>query len=386
MSSNNSYNPYSSYISHLNALNPEPNTTELSQDELAAELDFWRNAQFAFDVPPGIGLLDDDFDVSPKTPKIKDDVTLNIPTNFQGFEFLPQLSLQQTQQVLSAGMTPFIAFATNTSTPIVTNLQPMVAIPSSTSANSPVTTANFPLIYPTNLSTSAVTLPGGVIGVRSNSNAPILPKPSTTKGKTEQKIAPAPSPSPSPSPSPAASNSSRKNSLAVAKSAGPTPRLNKKVTANSQSSLNTTSKSASSSKKSSTSKPPINDMNKAEKKDDEGGDDDDDDDDDDAEVEDENEENKKDHDPNNTAKLAAEEDKRRRNTAASARFRIKKKMREQALEHTAKEMTTKAELLEGRVKELEMEIKWLRSLIVEKDARLLDIERPGKRRKTDTTD
>jgi len=86
-------------------------------------------------------------------------------------------------------------------------------------------------------------------------------------------------------------------------------------------------------------------------------------------------------DPELAAKLAAEEDKRRRNTAASARFRVKKKMREQALERTAREMTAKAEVFENKVKELEMEIKWLRSLVVEKDARLLDIERPGKRRK-----
>ena len=37
------------------------------------------------------------------------------------------------------------------------------------------------------------------------------------------------------------------------------------------------------------------------------------------------------------SRLAAEEDKRRRNTAASARFRVKKKQREQALEKTMKE-------------------------------------------------
>ncbi|KAL1914217.1 uncharacterized protein VTP21DRAFT_9670 [Calcarisporiella thermophila] len=82
-------------------------------------------------------------------------------------------------------------------------------------------------------------------------------------------------------------------------------------------------------------------------------------------------------DPDTASRLAAEEDKRRRNTAASARFRIKKKQREQALERTAKEMTAKAEMLEGRVKELEMEIKWLRSLVVEKDPRLGDILEQG---------
>ncbi|KAF2430651.1 hypothetical protein EJ08DRAFT_563690, partial [Tothia fuscella] len=57
------------------------------------------------------------------------------------------------------------------------------------------------------------------------------------------------------------------------------------------------------------------------------------------------------------------EDKRRRNTAASARFRIKKKQREQALEKTAKEMTEKASRLETKVGQLEMENKWLKSLI-----------------------
>ncbi|CAG8454307.1 9759_t:CDS:2 [Ambispora gerdemannii] len=88
-------------------------------------------------------------------------------------------------------------------------------------------------------------------------------------------------------------------------------------------------------------------------------------------------------DPDFRVKLAAEEDKRRRNTAASARFRVKKKMREQTLEKTAKDMTSKAEALEGKVKELELEIKWLRSLIVEKDARLLDIERPEKQSNKD---
>ncbi|KAJ2722771.1 hypothetical protein GGI07_003099 [Coemansia sp. Benny D115] len=64
---------------------------------------------------------------------------------------------------------------------------------------------------------------------------------------------------------------------------------------------------------------------------------------------------------------AAEEDKRRRNTAASARFRVKKKLKEQALERTARDMTAKAEALEKRVHELETETRWLKSLITEKD-------------------
>jgi hypothetical protein len=58
--------------------------------------------------------------------------------------------------------------------------------------------------------------------------------------------------------------------------------------------------------------------------------------------------------------------KRRRNTEASARFRVKKKMREQALRRTADETTLRSQQLQHRVNELEKEIKWLRELIVEK--------------------
>jgi len=65
------------------------------------------------------------------------------------------------------------------------------------------------------------------------------------------------------------------------------------------------------------------------------------------------------------ARAAAEEDKRRRNTLASARFRAKKKMREQALEKDHKEMAAKIEKMENRIKELELENKWLRGLVVQ---------------------
>lgn len=66
------------------------------------------------------------------------------------------------------------------------------------------------------------------------------------------------------------------------------------------------------------------------------------------------------------ARVAAEEDKRRRNTAASARFRVKKKQREQALEKTAKEMTDRVNVLETRIQQLETENTWLKGLITEK--------------------
>lgn len=66
-----------------------------------------------------------------------------------------------------------------------------------------------------------------------------------------------------------------------------------------------------------------------------------------------------------------DDDKRRRNTAASARFRLKKKLKEQALQQTVKEMSLKSELLEKRCKELELEAKWLRALLVEKNPSLV---------------
>lgn len=64
--------------------------------------------------------------------------------------------------------------------------------------------------------------------------------------------------------------------------------------------------------------------------------------------------------------ISPEEDKRRRNTAASARFRIKKKMREQAMEQSVQEMTNKSEKLQERVNQLEAEIKFLRDLLLSK--------------------
>jgi len=67
------------------------------------------------------------------------------------------------------------------------------------------------------------------------------------------------------------------------------------------------------------------------------------------------------------SRMAAEEDKRRRNTAASARFRIKKKQKEQQLEKTARDMTDRCQQLEQRIQTLEMENKWLKNLIVEKN-------------------
>jgi len=55
-----------------------------------------------------------------------------------------------------------------------------------------------------------------------------------------------------------------------------------------------------------------------------------------------------------------------RNTAASARFRAKKKKREASLERASNERRALVSTLEGRVKELEEENRWLKNLVWEK--------------------
>jgi Basic region leucine zipper len=65
--------------------------------------------------------------------------------------------------------------------------------------------------------------------------------------------------------------------------------------------------------------------------------------------------------------------KRLRNTAASARFRAKKKLREQSLESSAQQKREKLAALEARIRQLETENKWLKSLIIEKH-NIKDIE------------
>lgn len=61
--------------------------------------------------------------------------------------------------------------------------------------------------------------------------------------------------------------------------------------------------------------------------------------------------------------------KRKRNTAASARFRIKKKLKEKQMEEQTKELQEKLSTLERKLKTLEMENKCLKKLILEKNER-----------------
>jgi len=67
------------------------------------------------------------------------------------------------------------------------------------------------------------------------------------------------------------------------------------------------------------------------------------------------------------APVSPAEDKRKRNTAASARFRLRKKAKLEALEVTARDMTLKAETLSKLVRELETEVSWLRGLLIGRD-------------------
>ncbi|POY72670.1 hypothetical protein BMF94_4499 [Rhodotorula taiwanensis] len=84
-------------------------------------------------------------------------------------------------------------------------------------------------------------------------------------------------------------------------------------------------------------------------------------------------------------RLAIEEDKRRRNTAASARFRVKKKQREQALEEEAKKLRERVAVLEKEVDTLKTENGWLRGLITDKhiDVGMSGADNNRKRRRVD---
>lgn len=306
MSSNYNYN----YIAQLNSLNPVP-APEMSDEDLARELEFWSNTQF-IEVPPGISLLDDEFSAI----DTKLDQNVNQPTMMDLTTLTDQT---QTQQTLH-----YPLFFSTANSLIPNRLQPVTIAASSNDNFTPIFSATpiAPVNVPTNVVNNSVILSKETQENSSNST------PTTTKITTD-------------STSTVATKTTTKTTTSTNTTPSSTSGPNRKNSSakSNQSSTSETAQSGSTETK----------------------------------------EGEKDTDL--TAKLAAEEDKRRRNTAASARFRVKKKMREQALERTAREMTAKAEMFEGRVKELEMEIKWLRSLIVEKDARLLDVERPGKRKK-----
>ncbi|ODV79000.1 uncharacterized protein CANTADRAFT_31259, partial [Suhomyces tanzawaensis NRRL Y-17324] len=72
--------------------------------------------------------------------------------------------------------------------------------------------------------------------------------------------------------------------------------------------------------------------------------------------------------------VSSELDKRRRNTAASARFRIKKKLKEKQMENQLLSLNDLIKDFEVKVQQLEMENKLLRNLIIEKGSQKSDQE------------
>lgn len=61
-------------------------------------------------------------------------------------------------------------------------------------------------------------------------------------------------------------------------------------------------------------------------------------------------------------------DKRRRNTEASARFRLKKKQREQEIKGTAQVLQEQVQELQRRIQQQDVEIAWLRQLVTDKQS------------------
>lgn len=60
-------------------------------------------------------------------------------------------------------------------------------------------------------------------------------------------------------------------------------------------------------------------------------------------------------------------DKKKKNTLASARFRAKKKQKEQEMLLENQNLQREKSILEAKVKEQELEIKWLRDMVMEKN-------------------
>ncbi|KAI0274866.1 hypothetical protein BC834DRAFT_815326 [Gloeopeniophorella convolvens] len=63
------------------------------------------------------------------------------------------------------------------------------------------------------------------------------------------------------------------------------------------------------------------------------------------------------------------EEKRRRNTAASARFRIKKKLKTLNLERTVSDLTGRVDELEQEAADLRRENGWLKEIVMLKSSR-----------------
>ncbi|OBZ86585.1 hypothetical protein A0J61_05362 [Choanephora cucurbitarum] len=269
-----SYNPYNSYLSNLDSLVfDSPSEIIQSESEAAEELDLWSNAQFTFDMKPGVGIYDEEKKKSPMSLPANqfetasgglDPVTYDTLANYLDYE-LPrqQAKMEQEQRKSSISSTPTMKKQRV--------IQPRPLAPA-------LPTRTTPMLAPAPIVTPPVAI-----------RQVLMPKPPTVPANILSDL------------------------LATAAQQSSTP-----------------SPVAASVLATAGVKRPIEESEKTE----EG--------------------------------VTPDEDKRRRNTAASARFRIKKKMREQAMEQSVREMTMKSDKLQERVNHLEAEIKFLRNLLLDK--------------------
>lgn len=360
------YNNYDTFLNPLDALafDIAQTTTESDQQNAAAELALWTNAQFTFDVKPGTGIFDDEKS-SISSPTIKspvaesvnplettitnnnnpstknnnsvddnDPITYEKLVNYLDFE-LPQQQKkqqeqkqqQQQQQQQYQQQQKFNPEGLVSSYNSQQQQKSFPSTPISTVPNSPV------LVPASNSSPSSVAInlpvqqqqqqqPANLVGGRQ-----ILPKPVMINplDLASLLIAPLQFNNSNNNVTATATGGLNLNSLTTSSITSPilTPTINLTAKKTRKKSTTTTTTTAGVKRERDES------MTEEER--------------------------------------LAEEDKRRRNTAASARFRIKKKLREQAMEQSVRDMTQKSEKLQERVNELEMEIKLLRSLLTEKE-------------------
>ncbi|KAF9955047.1 hypothetical protein BGZ72_004076 [Mortierella alpina] len=357
-----SENPYLSLIAGLNSDSPATNSTA-SPEDYSADLSLWTNAEFTFDMPPGLGIFETDSGFadlaasntvsSNLAPAADSDPVLgHQPIEQHSLDFLNLSSHQDARTVSLLERTRQRNPAHDDQaqhrselqeqTEAINSFHSLLAAYSAAATQAqlqlqqqPSSTTSLPSIAPAAL--GAPTTPAAAKLLRQP--MPQYNKPAAKKQKTSLQTVVVPSPEPAPSTA---------SSPSVKSPAG-------KAVVNEDEGSGTSSKEP-------------------------------------AEPQDGYELSAADSfskdDPEYSSKVAAEEDKRRRNTAASARFRQKKKLREQALEQTAREKTARAEALEARVRELEMEVRWLRGLIVEKDSRLheatVNLHDANKRMKLDS--
>jgi len=359
-----SENPYLSLIAGLNSDSPTTNSTA-SPEDYSADLSLWTNAEFTFDMPPGLGIFETDSGFadlaasntvnSNLAPSADHDPVLghHQPAEQHSLDFLNLSSHQDARTVSLLERTRQRNPANDDEAQHRSELQEQTeainTFHSLLAAYSAATTqAQLQLQQQASSTTSLPSIAPAALGAPTTPAAakllrqpmPQYSKPTAKKQKTSPQTVVVPS------------------SATAAPSAASTPSLKSPA---SKAVVNDDESSAVSSKEP-------------------------------AEPQDGYELSAADSfskdDPDYSSKVAAEEDKRRRNTAASARFRQKKKLREQALEQTAREKTARAEALEVRVRELEMEVRWLRGLIVEKDSRLheatVNLHDANKRMKLDS--